>query len=149
MVALLDINVLVALFDGAHIHHGTAHEWFGRHRAEGWATCPLTENGLVRVVSSGAYPGRRTSLQDAVERLRAFRRSDGHLFWEDSISLCDLSLIETAGIAGAAQLTDVYLLALALRNDGRLATFDRRISTAAVVGAEARHLALIGSTEGG
>jgi toxin-antitoxin system PIN domain toxin len=149
VVALLDINVLVALFDPAHIRHGAAHDWFGRHRARGWATCPLTENGLIRVISSAAYPGRRTSLPDAVERLQAFRRSTGHVFWEDSISLCEASLVETTGIAGGGQLTDVYLLALAVRNGGRLATFDRRVSAAAVIGAEARHLALIDGDDRG
>ncbi|MDH3405069.1 MAG: PIN domain-containing protein [Acidobacteriota bacterium] len=143
MVALLDVNVLVALFDGAHIHHESAHYWFGRRRDAGWATCPLTENGFVRVISSAAYPGRRTTVSDAIDRLRAFSQSGGHVFWEDSVSLRDAALVDPGRIGGAPRVTNVYLLALALRRGGRLATFDRKISRSAVAGAEARHLALI------
>ena len=89
MVALLDVNVLVALFDPVHAHHELAHQWFDRNRQSGWASCPLTENGLVRVISNSAYPGRRTTPQDAIERLTRFRESGDHAFWPDSASLCD------------------------------------------------------------
>ncbi len=74
------MNVLVALFDPAHIHHDAAHDWFGAHREDGWATCPLTENGFVRVLSNPAYPGRRTTVADAVDRLGRLARSGGHTF---------------------------------------------------------------------
>ena len=62
MIALLDVNVLVALFDPAHLHHEAAHVWFGRNRSRRWATCPLTENALVRVLSNPSYPGRCTTI---------------------------------------------------------------------------------------
>jgi predicted nucleic acid-binding protein len=69
VVTLLDVNVLVALFDPVHVHHEAAHKWFGQNRKSGWATCPLTENGMVRVLSNPAYPGRRTTVHDAIRRL--------------------------------------------------------------------------------
>ena len=148
MIALLDVNLLVALFDGAHIHHESAHEWFGRQRDQGWGTCPLTENGLVRVVSNAAYPGRRTTVADALDRLRTFALSGGHVFWDDSLSLRDAALIDPDHIGGAGRVTDVDLLALAVRHGGRLATFDRRISRSAVIGAKTCHLAVIESSAG-
>lgn len=80
MTALLDVNFLVALFDPMHLHHEAAHEWFGRNRGGGWATCPLTENGFVRVVSNPRYPGRGTSTRDAIARLAEIRRSADHVF---------------------------------------------------------------------
>src|SRR4051812_38398888 len=88
MKALLDVNFLVALFDPMHVHHEAAHEWFGRNRGEGWVTCPLTENGFVRVVSNPRYPGRGTSTRDAIARLTEIRQSPDHVFWPDSVSVC-------------------------------------------------------------
>jgi len=143
MVALLDVNVLVALFDAMHVHHQAAHEWFGRNRNLGWATCPLTENGLVRLLSNPAYPGRRTTLPDAIARMEQFRRSGNHSFWPDSITVCDQGLFRHPHIGGYRQVTDAYLLALAVRNRGRLATFDRSIPLTSVAGAGADHMALI------
>lgn len=145
MVSLLDVNVLVALFDPSHVHHETAHDWLGRHRGAGWATCPLTENGLVRVLSYPSYPGRRTTVADAIDRLDTFTRSESHEFWEDSVSLRERALIDPAHIGGARQVSDVYLLALAMSRRARLATFDRRLNPAAVEGAAERNLALLGT----
>jgi toxin-antitoxin system PIN domain toxin len=145
VISLLDVNVLVALFDPAHSHHEPAHEWFEAHRDGGWATCPITENGLVRVVSHPAYPGRRTTLADAIERLEAFRGSGEHSFWPDSQTIRDAAVFRPRHIGGHRQITDVYLLALAVANGGRLVTFDRSISRAAVAGARSRHLHVIGS----
>ena len=141
MVALLDVNVLVALFDPVHAHHETAHEWLKQNRKSGWATCPLTENGLVRVLSNPAYPGRRTTVRDAIRRLAEFRQSGDHTFWPDSASLCDEILVRPAHLLGHRQLTDVYLLALAVTNGGRVATFDRSLPLAAVEGAKTDHVA--------
>ena len=144
MAALLDVNVLVALFDPMHAHHEAAHEWFADNRQRGWATCPLTENGVVRILSNPNYPGRMTTIGDAVTRLGSFRESGHHTFWPDSASICD-EAFRPAHVQGYRQLTDIYLLALAVRNDGRLATFDRGIPLSSVSGAGADHLALIGS----
>lgn len=143
MVALLDVNVLVALFDEMHVHHEAAHQWFGQNRELGWATCPLTENGFVRVISNPAYPGRGTSLPDAIARLEEFRASGDHSFWPDSVSLRDGSLFRPRHLTGHRQLTDVYLPALAFQHGGRLATFDRTIPLRSVTGARPEHLAIV------
>ncbi len=143
-VALLDVNVLVALFDGNHTHHEAAHEWFAAHRELGWATCPITENGFARVISNVAYPGRRTTLRDAIDRLRSFRDSGSHEFWADALSLCSRNVFRSEHVSGHGQITDVYLLALAAANGGRLASFDRRIVIDAVAGATSANLTIIG-----
>lgn len=135
MTALLDVNVLIALFDAEHIHYETAHNWFGRTSRGTWATCPLTENGFVRIVSNPRYPGRRTTVADAIRRLRTACRSDDHVFWPDSASTLDQRHVLAEAIQGYRQITDVYLLALATKNDGILVTFDDSIPTAAVPGA--------------
>lgn len=143
MIALLDVNVLVALFDSEHVHFEYAHRWFSEQRPLGWATCPLTENGFVRIIANPSYPGSRTTIADALERLAAFRASGQHSFWPDSVSFCDEGAIETRHIQGYRQLTDVYLLSLAARHGGRLATFDGSIAAAAVVGAAPENLVVI------
>ncbi len=143
MTHLLDVNVLVSLFDPEHVHHETAHGWFASARALRWATCPLTENGLVRVLSNPAYPGRRTTVADAVDRLRRFTRSGGHTPWADDISLLDPDHLDASHLSGHREVTDAYLLALAVRQEGALATFDRTVRTAAVVNATDEHLFVI------
>ncbi len=144
MVHLLDVNVLVALFDPAHLHHDAAHAWFAAERGAGWATCPITENGLLRVLSNPAYPGRRTTVADAAERLRRFQATGGHELWPDDVSLLDPGRVETAHLSGYRELTDAYLLALAVRRTGRLATFDRGVRLAAVLRATPSHVCLVG-----
>jgi hypothetical protein len=142
-MALLDVNVLVALFDEMHSHHEAAHQWFGRNRRLGWATCPLTENGFVRIISNPTYPGRRVNLTDAIARLEELAASGDHTFWPDSVSLRDRGLFDSKHITGHRQLTDIYLLALAFQHGGRLATCDRTIPSRAVRGAKPEHLAII------
>ena len=139
--ALLDVNLLIALFDPDHVHHEAAHAWFGPHRSSGWATCPLTENGVVRILSTPAYGASAERPAEIVRRLAAFRASGDHVFWPDDVSLCDARLFTLS--VGHRQLTDVYLLALALRHDGRLATFDRSIPERAVRGCRAEHLVVV------
>jgi uncharacterized protein len=143
---LLDVNVLVALFDPAHLHHDAAHAWFEVKREGGWATCPLTENGFVRVLSNPAYPGRRTTVADAVARLARFTASGRHTFWADDLSLLDRSVISAHLLTGHGEITDAYLLALAVRNGGRLATFDGGIRIDGVPGADPGHVAVIGGS---
>ena len=143
MIALLDVNVLVALFDPAHVHHETAHAWFRRNRSHRWATCALTENALVRVLSNPAYPGRRTRVEDAASRLRTFCSDREHVFWPNSISVRDPGRFRWNHVQGHRQLTDVYLLALSISNRGRLATFDSTISLKAVAGAAAQNLEVL------
>jgi len=137
---LLDVNVLLALFDPTHIHHDPAHDWFGTSGQEAWATCPLTENGFVRVLSNPAYAGRRTTVADALARLGEFTQHAGHSFWRDDISLSDGTRIDRRHLSGHREVTDAYLLALAVHHSGTLVTFDRGLRPGAVVGAEPSHL---------
>ncbi len=143
MTALLDVNVLIALFDTEHIHYETAHDWFESTERGLWATCPLTENGFVRIVASPGYPGRRTSVAEAAERLRRSCQSDDHVFWPDSLSLRRREHLIAGSIRGYRQITDVYLLALAVHHGGVLTTFDDSIPTAAVPGAGANRIVLL------
>jgi toxin-antitoxin system PIN domain toxin len=142
-VALLDVNVLVALFDPDHVHHEAAHDWFAGNREAGWATCPLTENGLIRILSNSAYSGAHEAPWAIVVRLRTFCESGGHAFWADEVSLRDARIFRKAGPATHQKVTDIYLLGLATSKGGRLATFDRGIPLTAVIGAERGHLEII------
>jgi uncharacterized protein len=146
-VALLDVNVMVALFDPDHVHHDLAHDWFGEQRRLGWATCPVTENGFVRVLANPAYASPVARSAELVERLRRFRGSVGHEFWPDDVSLTDETLFVPGMLPGHRQLTDVYLLGLAARHNGCLATFDRTIPLGAVRGASRKTLLVIEPVE--
>ncbi len=139
MRSLLDVNILIALLDSDHMSHRTAISWFGENASAGWASCPITQNGCIRIMSHPGYPNA-PSVIEIVQRLRAATGDRSHAFWPGSESLLDESLIDPTRIHGPRQLTDVYLLALAVRNGGRLVTFDASIALSAVRGAKARHL---------
>lgn len=140
--ALLDVNVLVALFNPDHIHHDAAHDWFAENRVHGWATCPVTELALVRILSNPAHwPGAERGAAVA-DRLRQFCASGHHQFWRDSLALADDSF-NWPLVKGHRQVTDVYLLGLAVKRGGALATFDRTIPLAAVAGAGPEALQLL------
>lgn len=142
MISLLDVNMLIALFDAAHVHHQSAHEWLERHRSNGWATCPLTQNGCIRVISQPAYPGR-LPVADISRRLHRAIASGDHHFWPDTVSLCDPALFALDKLLTPKPLTDVYLLALAAANGGRLVTFDTGIPIAAATMAKADNLVVV------
>jgi toxin-antitoxin system PIN domain toxin len=139
MRALLDVNVLLALFDQDHLHHRRAREWFTGEIRHGWASCAPTQNGLVRILSQPSYPNP-LSPSEAAGRLRAATGERHHEFWECSISLLDTSRFDLRRVHGPRQVTDAYLLALAVENGGRLVTLDGRIASGAVLRAESRHL---------
>lgn len=142
--ALLDVNVLIALFDETHLHHELAHDWFADERAGGWATCPITENGFLRVMTHPrASDG--TDRDTVFASLRKLCSRHDHLFWEDSVSLRDERIFDTSVIVSHRQLTDLYLLGLAVRNKGRLVTFDARIPVRAVKKATAKSLIVLGA----
>jgi hypothetical protein len=132
----------VALFDPEHVHHEAAHDWLAKERRHGWATCPLTENGIVRVLSNVAYADPPEVPLEVAARLQQFCDSGGHTFWPDDLSIRDLRSAK-GHVLAHKQITDAYLLALARRRDGRLATFDRSVPLAAVEGATPRHLEII------
>ncbi len=146
-IALLDINVLVALFDPDHVHHDAAHDWFAEEGRAGWATCPITEAGFVRVLSNPAYGGGATRATDLIARLRRFCESGGHGFWPDGVSLRNESVFDFSHVASHRQITDVYLLGLAQARGGVLATFDRGIPVKAVKGATESSLVVIAPLE--
>jgi hypothetical protein len=137
--ALLDVNVLIALLDSDHTSHRSAVAWFSEHGAHGWASCPITQNGCVRIMSHPGYPNAH-SVAEIVGRLRTATAHSAHEFWPDSESLLDERLIDPTRVHGPRQLTDVYLLALAVKHGGRLVTFDATIATEAVKGAKPEHL---------
>jgi uncharacterized protein len=144
--ALLDVNVLVALFDPAHPNHEEAHQWFGRTRRRGWATCPITINGCVRVLSNPAYPTVEATAGEVISRLRGLCTDPAHQFWPDGPSLLDPAVFRPEFIAGHQRITDAYLLAIAVRHEGRLATFDRSIPIKSVKGAHPEHAELLGAS---
>ena len=136
MIRLLDVNVLLALVDPASLHHERAHKWLVANRAGfRWATCALTENGFCRVLSSAGYPGAVTPGQ-AVEALRGLRSGlAGHSFWRCEVSIADEGTFDWELVQGSKHLTDLYLVALAVKHKGRLVSFDQRIRWDIVEGA--------------
>jgi len=142
MRALLDINVLLALMDNDHIHHRRALAWWRSERKDGWASCPITQNGFVRILSQQTYPGHLTPAQ-AIEQLRLQLAESTHEFWPDDISIADDRLFDRTQILGPKQLTDVYLLVLAIKHGGRLVTFDRSVPIAAARGLQPGHLVVM------
>jgi toxin-antitoxin system PIN domain toxin len=138
---LLDVNVLAALIDPAHVQHDRAHDWFAAQGRKAWATCPLTENGVVRVVGHARYPNCAGTPAAVAELVAILRGLGGHEFWSDDISLLECQHIDTTRLLDSGQVNDTYLLALAVAHGGRLATFDRHLVTNAVVnGTKALHL---------
>jgi hypothetical protein len=139
MRALFDVNALLAVFDKTHRFHARARTWWSANSGEGWATCPITQNGFVRVMSQPAYVQTRIPIEGA-KLLHLGLNQPGHQFWPDDISITDASVFDHSRILGPNQITDVYLLGLAVKNGGRLVTFDRGVPISAVRGADARHL---------
>jgi toxin-antitoxin system PIN domain toxin len=136
---LLDVNVLLALSDPMHVHHEAAHRWFAETGGQAWATCPLTENGFVRIASHPRYPNRPGDVSAVLAILRSFCAAEGHQFWAVQISIREL--LRPNAIITHAQITDVFLLGLAVHQGGKLATLDQRLPVTAVQGgAEALEL---------
>lgn len=144
MRSLLDVNVVIALLDPDHVFHERAHEWWADHDHEGWASCPVTENGVVRIMSHDRYGERGGfSPADLIGRLSTFARETAHQFWPDDVSLRDAAVFAADHIHGSRQVTDLYLLALATAHEGRLATFDTSIARSAVPAATPDNLVVL------
>jgi uncharacterized protein len=144
MRALLDINVIIALLDPDHTFHDRAHVWWTANATTGWASCPITENGVVRIMSNSTYSSHvRFAPGDLIGRLRTFASRTDHEFWPDDLSLRDDRVFATDRIHSSRQLTDLYLLGLAAKHEGRLATFDQGISASAVRSAKPENLCLV------
>lgn len=139
MPALLDVNVLIAILDTEHVSHGTAMAWLNAHGSEGWASCAITQNGCLRIMSGSGYTNRRP-VHEVAARLREAAATDLHDFWRDDVSLLDSRVVDTTRILGPGQLTDVYLLALAVAHGGHFVTLDKSIAISAVRGATQAHV---------
>ena len=142
MRALLDVNVLIALLDAGHVHHVRASQWLERQLAHGWASCPLTQNGCLRIMAQPAYP-QALPLRAVASRLAQAASHPAHLFLADDYSLLDAEALHWEHLLGHRQVTDSYLLGLAVRHGCRFVTFDTRINLSAVHGARPEHWAVL------
>ena len=142
MRALLDINVLIALLDADHTLHSRAIGWFDENAENGWASCPITENGCARIMSNPGYPNC-LPVAAVIERLAAAAATDYHAFWSDDVSLLDSATADARRIHGPRQITDLYLLALAVRRGGCFVTFDGNIPLSPVVDARGENLVVL------
>jgi toxin-antitoxin system PIN domain toxin len=142
MRALLDVKVLIALLDVDHVHHRRAQAWLGAAADHGWASCPITQNGCIRIMSQAAYPNP-LPVRAVMDRLAAAARRPEHRFWPDDVTLLAGSLRRTEHVLRARDVTDLYLVALAVKHRGRFATFDEGIPITEVRGASPDRLAVI------
>ena len=135
-VYLLDVNVLIALVDPAHVQHDLAHEWFARIGRKAFATCPLTENGLIRIIGHPKYPNSPGPPSIVLQSLATIRALAGHKFWPDDLSIADEEFFAPELLSSHSRVTDSYLLALAHAKGGRLATMDQKLATEVVPGGQ-------------
>lgn len=142
MRTLLDVNVLLALFDADHVDHRAAQGFASTALQDGWATCPLTQNGFVRIISQPRYPSPIPTA-DALGRLSEAASHESHSFWPDDASLLDPDVVDRSALLTHRQVTDAYLLALAVRHGGRLVTFDTGIPVRAVRGSADEHVQVL------
>lgn len=136
------MNLLIALVDEYHVHHSAATNWLVDNLEQGWATCPLTQNGCLRILSQPSY-SNPMGIAEAVSLLRDTLSNSYHQFVADDISLVDEDVLDISSLSSHRQLTDVYLLSLAVEHDFCFVTFDRGVRIATVGGAEDRHLVVI------
>ena len=140
MRALLDVNVLIALLDAGHVAHLRAREWLRANQQHGWASCPITQNGCVRILSQPAYPNHQPT-PAVLERLGEAAQHPAHEFWPDDVSILDV--VDIQRVHGPRQLTDLYLLALAVRREGTFVTLDQRVPLDAVRDASPENLTIV------
>jgi len=124
-VALFDVNVLLALVWAAHESHNKVQNWFQQRAKGGWATCPVTQAALVRIVSNPAFSSNAVSANDAISLLKANVAHPSHRFWRDETGFVEAAKPFAARITGHQQITDAYLLGLAVHKKGKLPTLDR------------------------
>lgn len=126
---LLDVNVLVALFWAEHEDHTIAQQWFKEHEKKGWATCPFTQAAFVRLVSNPAFSPDAVSAAEAIDLLAEALRRPTHEFWPDELSFPDAAAYLKSNLSGHKQITDIYLLGLAMHHHARLVTFDKPLAS--------------------
>ena len=140
--ALLDINVLIALLDADHVDHERARDWLTSNVEQGWASCAITQNGFVRIISQPRYPSPIPAAE-AIRRLVRATSSQHHAFWPCDVSLLDEKIVDRRRVLGPRQVTDAYLLALATAKGGRFVTFDDGVPLAAVPAAHPENLLVL------
>jgi toxin-antitoxin system PIN domain toxin len=128
-VFLLDVSALIALAWPTHRAHSRVQAWFSRNARQGWATCPFTECGFVRIVSNPAFSPDFLTVPEAVRLLTLNVNHPTHRFWADVLPVEDAVRHFQGRLAGHNQVTDSYLLELAIHNEARLATLDERLAT--------------------
>ncbi len=143
MSYLLDVNVLIALSDANHEFHKTSWNWFSTRASKGWATCPITENGFVRIFGNLRYPNGPGSVSKAVEYLTILRNTKGHRFVPDDISISDQNIFLEWTWIGHKGLTDMYLLGLASKHSLKFVSFDSKIPWRTVSQGK-KHLEILG-----
>jgi toxin-antitoxin system PIN domain toxin len=126
-VSLLDVNLLIALAWPSHVHHRKARAWFSENAINGWATCPLTQCAFVRISSNRKIIPEAVTPKEALALLNKSVSLKTHVFWKDDIGLLDQP-VPSGLLVGHRQITDAYLLGLAIHHGGRLVTLDGGIS---------------------
>ncbi len=142
MRALLDVNVLIALLDAAHVHHALASRWFSAEIEQGWASCPITQLGCIRIISQPAYPNCQPAAQVAA-RLAAATRGPHHEYWAAGVDALQVEFLDWSAVLSSRHVTDVYLLSLAVSRGARFVTFDRHVPANAVAGATVKNLVVL------
>lgn len=135
-VALLDANVLIALIDPRHVHHERCHRWFTSRGKAPWASCAITQNAVLRIVGHPRYPNSPGSPAVVSQILEELVGHPQHQFWADAPSLLRLDHANPRALVDSGQITDTFLLALAVQQGGVLASLDQRLSTVAVAGGQ-------------
>lgn len=134
---LLDVNVLIALAWPNHVHHAPAHHWFASESQSGWATCPITECGFVRISANAKAIVGAVSPRAAADLLDRIVGLPNHVFWPDDLAWTERPGVPRDGLVGHRQVTDAYLVGLATKHGGKLATLDRRVPSLFATDAEA------------
>ncbi len=143
---LLDVNVMIALAWPLHVHHCVAHAWFERVGQRSWATCPLTQLAFVRISSNAKIISAAVSPRAAVTALGEIVALAGHIFWADDLRVIDLASFSSSALVGHRQVTDAYLIELAKRHKGKVATLDAGLADLLPQAERARYVANIGNT---
>ena len=147
MVSLLDVNILIALAWPSHVHHETALDWFSANQTQGWATCPVTQAGFVRVSANPRVLPDAVPPQEALALLRRILALPHHRFWIDDIQLASSPHVAGERLVGYRQVTDAHLLALALRHGGRIATLDAGLRQVVPAGTVANEVVCVVSED--
>ena len=132
----------MALFDRDHILHERGRQWFEQEIRQGWASCAITQNGFIRILSQSSYPSP-VSTRQAMQLLAAATAAGYHEYWHSEVSILDDTIFDRSRIHSPRQLTDVYLLGLAVRHGGRFVTFDQAIGLTAVRTAKPDNLVVL------